>query len=501
MTQDGCKYCHHTTGGRPISRRDFFERVTDGIYGTALATLLSSDLFGGTGALAPDVSSDLPEGHRRIYDLKPRLPYFAPKAKAVIQLFMNGGPSQVDIFDPKPMLEKHHGEAYFDKVAADLTGPEQAGGLMRSPFTFKQYGKSGIWLSDLMPHLAEHVDDIGLIRSMYTTHPNHEPALFMIHTGRTIPGRPTIGAWVVYGLGCENQNLPAYVVLDDPLGLPVNGTWNWQAGFLPPLYQGTRLRSTGSPILNLQPEVEESSEVIRLGRDLLSRLDRIHKRNHPGQLELDARLASYELAARLQMEATDALDISKESPATLEMYGVGQEPTDSYGRRCLMARRLVERGVRFTQLYINGQIWDNHTYLERDMRTASQRTDRPTAALLQDLKQRGLLDSTLVIWGGEFGRMPIAQLGGGAQSAGRDHNPRGFTIWMAGGGVKPGVVYGTTDDLGYEAVENRVSVTDWHATVLHLLGLDYQKLVFDQNGLKEKLTSVFEARVVKEILA
>ncbi len=484
-----------------MTRRGFFERVTDGIYGTALATVLSHDLYGGLGPLAPDASEELPQGHRRLYDLKPRPPHFAPKAKAVIQLFMNGGPSHVDLFDPKPMLDKHHGEPYFDKVAADLTGPEQAGGLLRTPFTFKQYGKSGIWVSDLLPHLAQQVDNIAVIRSMYTVHPNHEPALFVIHTGRTIPGRPTTGAWVVYGLGTENQNLPAYVVLDDPLGLPINGVWNWQAGFLPPVYQGTRLRSTGSPILNLNAEVEEPTEMVRLGRDLLSRLDRIHKRDHPGQLQLDARIASYELAARLQLTATDALDISKESPAMLEMYGVGQEPTDSYGRRCLMARRLVERGVRYIQLYINEQIWDNHTYIESGMRVASQRTDKPSAALVQDLKQRGLLESTLVIWGGEFGRMPIAQLGGGPESAGRDHNPRGFSLWMAGGGIKPGTVYGATDDLGYEAVENRVSVTDWHATILHLLGLDYQKLIFDQNGLKEKLTSVFEARIVREILA
>ena len=501
MTPERYNHYNHMVNSTAITRRHFFERVVDGIGGTALATLLSHDLYGGLGPLAAEAPNGQAEGHRRIYDLKPRKPHFEPKAKAVIQLFMNGGPSQVDLFDPKPMLDKHHGEPYFDKVVADLTGPEQAGGLLRSPFTFKQCGKAGTWVSDLMPHLARQVDNIAVIRSMFTTHPNHEPALFMIHSGRTISGRPSLGSWVIYGLGSENQSLPAYVVLDDPLGLPINGVWNWQAGFLPPIYQGTRLRSTGSPILNLHPEVEESPEVIRLGRDLLSHLDRIHKRNHPGQLQLDARIASYELAARLQLEASDALDISKESKATLELYGIGQEPTDSYGRRCLMARRLVERGVRFVQLYINSQIWDNHTYLESGMRAASQRTDQPTAALLQDLKQRGLFDSTLLIWGGEFGRMPIAQLDGGPQSAGRDHNPRGFSIWMAGAGIKPGTVYGATDELGYEAVDKPVSVTDWHATILHLLGLNYQELFFEQNGLKEKLTSVFEARVVREILA
>ena len=414
---------------------------------------------------------------------------------------MNGGPSQMDLFDPKPVLTKHHGEAYFDKVAADLTGPEQAGGLMKSPFQFAQYGKSGMWVSELLPYLSKHVDDLCMVRSMFTTHPNHEPALFQIHSGRTIPGRPSLGSWVVYGLGSENQSLPAYVVLDDPLGLPVNGQQNWHAGFLPPVYQGTRIRTNGSPILNLRPEREESSSMVDAARGLLSRLDEIHKRQHPRQLQLDARISSYELAARLQVEASDALDVSKESEATRQAYGIGEDATDSYGRRCLMARRLVERGVRFVQLYINGQIWDNHNQLESGMRSASERTDKPVAALLQDLKDRGMLDGTLVIWGGEFGRMPIAQLEGGLKNAGRDHNPRGFSLWMAGGGVKRGITYGSTDDLGYESVENKVSVADWHATILHLIGMDYQRLVFDDNGLKEKLTSQFEANVVKAILA
>jgi hypothetical protein len=494
MAHEQSKY--NSPGKSGISRRTFFDRVSDGLYGTALATLLSRDLAGATAG--PD---ELPDGHRRIYDFKPRKPHFEPKAKAVIHLFMNGGPSQMDLFDPKPMLEKHHGEAYFDKLAADLTTPEQSGGLMGSPFKFAQYGKAGAWVSDAMPHLTEVVDDIAFIKSMHTMHPNHEPALFMIQSGRIIPGRPTMGSWIAYGLGTENQNLPAYVVLDDPLGLPVNGPQNWQAGFLPPLYQGTRIRSTGSPILNLAPEVPESSEVVQASRDLLARLDQIHKQNRPNQLQLDARIASYELAAKLQMSATDALDINKESKETLDMYGVGQEPTDSYARRCIMARRLIERGVRFVQLYINSQIWDNHTYLARDLKAASARTDKPVAALVKDLKQRGLLKDTLVIWGGEFGRMPIAQMENGMETAGRDHNPSAFTTWMAGGGVKPGIVYGATDELGHQAVENKVSVTDWHATILYLLGLDYQKLVFDQSGLKDKLTSVFDCRVVKEILA
>ncbi len=481
-----------------VTRRHFFERIVDGVSGAALATLLNRDLYGATSL--PD-EAGLPAGHRRFYDLKPRAPHFEPKAKRVIHLSMNGGPSQMDLFDPKPALDKHNGEAYFDKVAGDVTSPAQAGGLMRSPFQFAQYGKSGMWVSELMPNLAKHVDDICMIRSMHTLHSNHEPALFVIHSGRTIQGRPSMGAWTIFGLGTENQNLPAYVVLDDPLGLPVNGVQNWQAGFLPPIYQGTRIRTHGSPILNLQPDDPEPDAFARAGRHLLSRLDAIHKREHPVQMELDGRIASYELAARLQLSASDALDISKESEATRAMYGIGQDATDSYGRRCLMARRLVERGVRFVQLYINFQIWDHHSRLESGMRYCSARTDQPVAALLDDLKQRGLLNDTLVIWGGEFGRMPISQIIGDPKDAGRDHNPRAFSIWMAGGAVKAGLTYGATDDFGFAATENPVSVADWHATVLHQLGLDYQRLVYEEDGLKEKLTSQYECRVVKEILA
>src|SRR3954453_628378 len=495
MSHDSCSHCNSKGQTKRVSRRAFFDRVGDGLYGVALTTLLSSDLC------AASASAEASDGTRAMYDLKMRRPHFEPKAKSVIHLFMNGGPSQMDLFDPKPMLEKHNGETYFDKVAADLTTPESAGGLMRRPFKFKQYGKSGTWVSDAMPCFTEVVDEVALIRSMHTMHPNHEPALFAIQSGRIIPGRPSMGSWVVYGLGTENQSLPAYVVLDDPLGLPVNGTQNWQSGFLPPIYQGTRIRSTGSPILNLAPEVQAPGEVLRASSELLARLDQIHKNKRPNQLQLDARIASYELAAKLQMDATDALDVSKESQATLEMYGVGQEPTDSYARRCIMARRLIERGVRFVQLYINGQIWENHSFLQRDMKAACARTDKPVAALIRDLKQRGLMKDTLVIWGGEFGRMPIAQMDNGIESAGRDHNPAAFSLWMAGAGIKAGTVLGTTDELGHEAVEDKVSVTDWHATILHLLGLDYQRLVFDQNGLKEKLTSVLEATVVRKILA
>ncbi len=436
-------------------------------------------------------------------DLKPRKPNFEAKARAVIHLFMNGGPSQMDLFDPKPELDKRHGQAYFAKIAGEVENPHSAGALMRSSFKFAKRGQCGMWVSDALPHLAKHVDDIALIRSMFTTNLTHEPAIYIIQSGKNASGRPTLGSWVTYGLGSENQNLPAYVVLDDPLGLPINGVENWQSGFLPPLFQGTRFRSTGSPVLNLKPDVEQPAEVVKEERDLLKQLDQIHKRQRPNQPNLDARIASYELAARMHLAATDALDINQESAATRAMYGIGRQPTDSYGRRCLIARRLVERGVRFVQIYINQQIWDNHTALATEMKSACDRTDLPIAALLTDLKQRGLFDSTLVIWGGEFGRLPIAQLPADKdeKKAGRDHNKNAFSTWMAGAGIKGGTTYGATDELGFAAVENKVSVPDWHATILHLLGLNHDELFVLDNGLKERLTGVEEARIVKGILA
>jgi hypothetical protein len=360
-----------------------------------------------------------------------------------------------------------------------------------------------MWVSKAMPHLSQRVDDIALIRSMHTTNLTHEPAIYLIQSGKMGPSRPTLGAWVAYGLGSECANLPAYVVLDDPLGLPINGVENWQAGFLPPIFQGTRFRSTGSPVLNLRADVDRPADVVRVERELLSRLDQRHLRQRPGQPVLEARIASYELAARMQLAASDALDISQESAAIQKMYGIGREPTDSYGRRCLIARRLVERGVRFVQLYINAQIWDNHTALATDMKNACDRTDQPTAALLHDLKQRGLFDSTLVVWGGEFGRLPIAQMSPDKdeRKAGRDHNKNAFCTWMAGAGIKGGTTYGATDELGFAAVENRVSVADWHATILHLLGLRHDQLFVMDNGLRERLTGVLEAHIVKGILA
>ena len=475
-----------------LSRRGFFSQVGSGLMGVALADLLARD---GTAAesTAAAIDPHAPVAHK-IYDVLPKQPHFPPRAKAVIQLFMNGGPSQMDLLDPKPALEKYAGQKF--PGAIDVQQPELSGGLLKSPFRFAAHGQSGIEVSEIMPHLAGCVDHLTMVRSMFTEHINHEPALWMMHTGRTLPGRPSIGAWTTFGLGTENQNLPAYVVLDDPLGLPIDGIRNWSSAWLPPVYQGTRFRAEGTPVWNLNPHRGLPRELEDSRRKLLSALDEQHRQARPDEPELDARISSYELAARMQLSATDALDLSQETAETREMYGINNPASASYGRRCLMARRLVERGVRYVQLYINEQIWDDHSDLEKRIRESCLRTDQPSAALVQDLARRGLLEDTLVIWGGEFGRLPISQ-----SANGRDHNRQGFTIWMAGGGVKAGYVHGATDEFGYAATENRMSVTDLHATILHLLGLDYKRLIYRRNGLDERLTSTFEPRIVSELLA
>ncbi len=481
----------------PVSRRDFFSRMGDGLYGAALASLLGDDLFGAHPALAAS-----PGDGPRVDDLKPRPTHFRPTAKSVIHLFMNGGPSQVDLFDPKPELEKYAGQVPSRDLTTEVVTPTQIGGILPSPYEFSRHGESGMELSELLPYTARCADDIALIRSMHTTTPNHEPGIFIMQGGRMIPSRPSMGAWVAYGLGTENQNLPAYVVLDDPKGLPINGIQNWQSAWLSPIYQGTRFRAEGPPVLNLEPRRDFPDGLVEAQRSLLRRLDAAHKSKRSREPQLAARIANYELAARMQLAASDALDLSRESAKTRAAYGLDEELTESYGRRCLMARRLVERGVRFVQIYAEGQIWDAHSGLDESLRYSCGKTDKPTAALLTDLRRRGLLDSTLVIWGGEFGRLPLAQSpGGDAKKAGRDHGPSGFSVWMAGGGVKGGTTHGATDELGHKAVEDRVSVHDFHATILRLLGMDFEELVFERHGLEERLTDQFPARVVSEIIA
>ncbi|MGH9673554.1 MAG: DUF1501 domain-containing protein [Bryobacteraceae bacterium] len=476
------------------SRRDFFSTIVDGIHGMGLAYVLGADLFSSNPALAANVET------AASYDLKPKPPHFPGKAKSVIQLFMNGGPSQVDLFDPKSSLEKYAGKVPSRDLTTDVVSPAANKGILPSPYKFSKHGRCGMEISELLPHTAKHADEIALIRSMYTDTPNHEPGLFMIHTGRIVMGRPSLGAWIAYGLGTENQNLPAYVVLDDPKGLPINGIQNWQSAWLPPVYQGTRFRSEGAPVLNLDPRPEWPEDALAIHRNLLRRLDEAHLQRRPNEPDLSGRISSYELAARMQIAASDALDLSKESDKTKEMYGFQDEISASYAKRCLMARRLVERGVRFVQLYIERQIWDNHAELDKGLRYCCGKTDKPIAALLTDLRERGLLDSTLVIWCGEFGRLPLGQGGQAGVALGRDHGPSGFSVWLAGGGVKGGTIYGATDELGHQAVENRVSVHDFHATILHALGTNYRNLVFRRHGLDERLTDQFPARVVSEII-
>ena len=485
----------HFTAMTQGNRRNFMQRMSGGLCGAALAQLLHQDGVRTRGLFAADSSvSDA-------NDLRPRQPHFEPKAKSVIHLFMNGGPSQMDLFDPKPVLDQRHGQTYFDKIAGEVESPQSAGALMRSPFKFAQHGESGMWVSDAMPHLAKQTDDLALIRSMFTTNLTHEPAVYLIQTGKMGPGRPTLGAWVVYGLGSECHNLPAYVVLDDPLGLPVNGVENWHSGFLPPIFQGTRFRSTGSPVLNLRPDVERPAEVVRTERALLSRLDQIHLQDRPGQSILDARIASYELAARMQIAASDALDMGNETQATQEMYGLNDKRCGTVARQCLLARRLVERGVRFVQIYSGGahndDNWDAHGDLKNNHDLHAGETDQPIAALLTDLKARGLLDSTLIVWGGEFGRQPTAEY---EKGTGRDHNAYGFTMWAAGGGVKGGISIGTTDELGSAAVEKPFHVKHLHATMLNQLGLDPDRLTYFYGGLDQKLVGVEGAEPIREIM-
>jgi hypothetical protein len=458
----------------PLTRREAIGRLGGGLGGVALAALLADE------RARADSNAILK-------------PHHAPKASAVIQLFMHGGPSHVDLLDPKPALEKYDGKPPPAEVADD---EKLTGNLLRSPFKFAPSGKSGTPFSEVLPHIATHADEIAIIRSMYTEHRNHEQALWMMHSGLTVSGRPSLGAWAAFGLGTENRNLPAYVVLPDPKGLPIDGIRNWSSGWMPPAFQGTQFRSEGMPVLNLKPKAARSTAVEEGRAGLLAELNAGHRAARPGELELDARIASFELAARMQLSATSALDLSQEPLKVQERYGLNNPVTRPYGLRCLMARRLVERGVRFVQVFMAGQPWDTHTNNAAQTRACCQQTDQPAAALLADLKQLGLLDRTLVIWGGEFGRTPAAQ-----GKDGRDHHPYGFSVWMAGGGIKGGTIYGATDDFGYRSVTDRCKVSDLHATILHLLGLDHTRLEYRHHGRDERLTDVYQAKPIRSILA
>jgi hypothetical protein len=455
-----------------LSRRDWLARTATGFAGLALGTLLTE-----TKARAART-------------------HFPPKARAVIQLFQHGGPSHMDLLDSKPELNRRHGQP-MPPSFTDLVAITAHGNLLGSPFRFRPAGRCGVPYSEILPHTARCADDIAVVRSMYTEHNNHEQALWMLHTGRIVSGRPTLGAWVNYALGSENENLPAYVVLRNDSALPIDGTRNWSSGFLPPRYQGVHFRHTGTPVLYLQPATPTPERTRQLRQELLRQLNAEHQaQNSSLAADLEARVASYEMAGRMQLHAAAALDVNSESAQTRALYGIGEPKTDSYGRRCLIARRLVERGVRFVQIFVEGQIWDTHARNAERTRACCEQTDKPTGGLLQDLKRRGLLDQVLVVWCGEFGRTPVSQ-----SNDGRDHHKQGFSIWLAGGGIKGGQAYGATDELGYHAVENRVMVADLHATILHLLGLDHRQVTYSLHGRDERLTDVYEARVMRPLLA
>jgi len=480
------------TDRMPATRRDFLSTTSAGVGFFALAHLLQRE-----GLLAAEGPSK--PGENLPASLKPRKPHFAPKAKAMISLFMHGGPSHVDLFDPKPELTKHSGKEYQGEVKYSFVN-RASKKLFGTPWKFAKHGKSGTEVSELLPHTAGIVDDITVIRSMHTGANGHEVSIRYFHGGIAgVTGRPTMGSWITYGLGTEAQNLPAYMVLSDPAGPPVDAAHNWNCGFLPPLYQGTVLRPKEPRILNLDPPLDVTSDVQRQNLDLLAELNKRHLATHPGEADLEARIASYELAASMQTAAKEALDVSKEPVSIQNLYGLDRPETKEYGTRCLIARRLVERGVRFVQIFLGGQPWDNHNTIKSGLPAICKRTDQPAAALVKDLKQRGLLDSTLVHWGGEIGRLPVCE-GELDDKAGRDHNGQGFTCWLAGGGIKAGMTYGATDEVGHKAVENVVTPNDFQATLLHLLGLDHEKLVYHHGGKAQRLTDGRPARVVKEIL-
>lgn len=426
--------------------------------------------------------------------LAPRQPHFAPRIRRVIHLFMNGGPSQVDTFDPKPALDRWHGKVLDEKLKKD----KRLGGAgFASPFRFAKHGQSGIDISELFPRLAESADDLCVIRSMVTDVPNHEPGLLMMNCGDIVQPRPSIGSWTLYGLGSENQSLPGYVVMC-PTGLPTGATGNWRNAFLPGIYQGTYVDSQHSDPDDLIANIRNSyllHDQQRRQLSFIQELNRRHREQRPDDPQLDARIQSLELAFRMQAEATDAFDISREPDHIQRLYGTGQQ-----GRQMLIARRLAERGVRYIQVYHGaGQPWDSHASIEASHRRLARESDQATAALLTDLKQRGMLEDTLLIWGGEMGRTPTVQLPVGPKP-GRDHHHDGFTVWLAGGGIRSGHIHGVTDELGLHAVEGRVHVHDLHATILHLLGFDHQRLTYRYAGRDFRLTDV-HGRVVEELLA
>ncbi len=469
------------------SRREFLSKCGCGFGALAFGYMLGLD-----GLLARAASLKLDP----LNPLAPRPPHFPTRAKSVIWLFMEGGPSHLDLFDPKPALDKLAGQPMpesFGKVITAMGTASNA--LMPTKRSFKQHGQSGIWVSDWLPNLAQHVDDMTVIRSCWADGLNHVGSVCQMNTGDILAGRPSLGAWTTYGLGTANDNLPTFVVMADGAD-PVGGPKNWSAGFLPATFEGTQFRTEGTPIFHLRPPRTIGEKQQRSKLDLLAELNRHFSADKPEDTELAARLNSYELAYRMQAAAPEAVELARESDLTKQLYGIDEEPTRKFGTLCLLARRLVERGVRFVQLYCGSNSgWDAHVDIEENHSKHCKASDKTIAGLLADLKARGLLEDTLVVWGGEFGRTPFNEKG-----KGRDHNPWGFTIWMAGGGVKRGTVYGATDEIGLRATEGKAHVHDIHASILHLLGMDHEKLTFLHNGRGERPT-INGGEVISEIIA
>jgi hypothetical protein len=464
------------------SRREFLWQAGAGFAGLALLDLLCRD-----GHLA-GAAGERPK------------PHFKPRAKRAVFLFMNGAPSQVDTFDPKPDLEKYDGKPYKGGLTVGSNG-RPVGHLMRSPFPFTRHGKSGLEISSLFPHKAKFADDLCVLRGMYTDTAAHASGCLQMNTGVVQIGKPALGSWLSYGLGNLTDNLPSFVVMTDPRGGPIAGSSNWSAGYMPARYQGTLFRGQGSPLLDLASPPGVSDKTQRESLDLLATLNKAHLKGRPGESELAARIESYELAFRMQATATDAVSLASEGKKVRAAYGLDDKRTADFGRKCLITRRLLERGVRFVQLYSGGghleDTWDGHSDCIANHTLHAGETDRPIAALMADLKERGLWNDTLLIWGGEFGRTPTSE---GVGKRGRDHNPYGFCMWLAGGGVKGGQAIGATDELGFRAVKGRCHTSDLHATILHLMGLDHEKLTYFYQGADQRLTGV-RGRVIEDVLA
>ncbi|MDG2382368.1 MAG: DUF1501 domain-containing protein [Pirellulaceae bacterium] len=474
-----------------LTRRGFLTENAMGVGIFALASLLAEERL-----LASPKTVQL---QPPTFDLAPKQPTQPARAKAMISLFQHGGPSHMDLMDPKPELSRLDGKTYDGNVGFSFI-KRATKTLHGSRWKFRKYGQCGTEISELMPELASIVDDVCIVRSMHTGHNGHEVSIRYMNNGIAgVTGRPSLGSWITYALGSEAQDLPAYVVLTDPGGHPVDGVHNWSNGWMPSLFQGTVLRPKEPRILNLDAPQHLRGEVQEHNLAFLKKLNDRHLERHQGEYDLEARIASYELAAKMQESAREALDLSQETNSTKSMYGLDHETTREYGTRCLIARRLVERGVRFVQLFLGGQPWDNHNDIRNTLPAVCRRTDQPSAALVKDLKQRGMLDDVLVHWGGEIGRLPVVE--GDPLKGGRDHNGQGFSMWLAGGGIQGGTTYGATDAVGHRAVENIVKPHDYQATVLKLFGMNYRELYFLHNGQEQRLVVHDDANVLDDIIA